>query len=237
MAIFTTDLSGELKQIKDTAKEVVDQNINPMIKSAINQASVEINKVVKSAGEQIQANINNLSNEIHNQRQLTSDQLKELIDYAAEKIGKTVDERMLQAKQEATNFVTERVEHLKKELEDAAIKSRRTLYINVAISIGSALVMAVIGIIYKKVSIGDLDLFSVFRVFLLSAATGTIIFSGLKAFHNWLALNKTKKNATTVVLNQLSIFKPNGAIGMFLISILLFVGWFLASFYSAEFGY
>lgn len=231
MAIFTTDLSGELNQIKGAAKELVDQSVNPMIKGAIKQASEEINKAVEKAGQQIQTNINLLSTEIHDQRQLTRDDLIVLVDYAAEKIGTTIDQRLLQAKLEATSFVTERVEHLKKELEDAAIKSRQTLYMNLAISMGSALAMAIIGIVYKKISIGELDLFAAFRVFLLSAATGTIIFAGLKAFHNWLALNKAKKNAAAVVINHISVFRPNGAIGLFIVSILLFVGWFLASFY------
>ena len=231
MAIFTTDLTGELNQIKGAAKDLVDQSVNPMIKGAIQQASEEINKAVEKAGQQIQANINLLSTEIHDQRQLTREDLMALVDYAAEKIGTTIDQRLLQAKLEATSFVTERVEHLKKELEDAAIKSRQTLYMNLAISMGSALAMAIIGIVYKKISIGELDLFAVFRVFLLSAATGTIIFAGLKAFHNWLALNKAKKNAAAIVINHISVFRPNGAIGLFIVSILLFAGWFLASFY------
>ena len=102
---------------------------------------------------------------------------------------------------------------------------------NLAISMGSALAMAIIGIVYKKISIGELDLFAVFRVLLLSAATGTIMFAGLKSFHNWLALNKAKKNAATVVINHISVFRPNGAIGLFVVSILLLAGWFLASFY------
>jgi hypothetical protein len=231
MAIFTTDIKPELNQIKEAAKNLLDESINPMIKGAINQASEEINKAVEKAGQQIQTNINLLSTEIHDQRQLTRDDLIALVDYAAEKIGTTIDQRLLAVKLEATCFVTERVEHLKKELEDAAIKSRRTLYMNLAISMGSALAMAIIGIVYKKISIGELDLFAVFRVLLLSAATGTIMFAGLKSFHNWLALNKAKKNAATVVINHISVFRPNGAIGLFVVSILLLAGWFLASFY------
>jgi hypothetical protein len=231
MAIFTTDIKPELNQIKEAAKNLLDESINPMIKGAINQASEEINKAVEKAGQQIQTNINLLSTEIHDQRQLTRDDLIALVDYAAEKIGTTIDQRLLAVKLEATSFVTERVEHLKKELEDAAIKSRRTLYMNLAISMGSALAMAIIGIVYKKISIGELDLFAVFRVLLLSAATGTIMFAGLKSFHNWLALNKAKKNAATVVINHISVFRPNGAIGLFVVSILLLAGWFLASFY------
>lgn len=231
MAIFTTDIKPELNQIKEAAKDLLDESINPMIKDAINQASEEINKAVEKAGQQIQTNINLLSTEIHDQRQLTRDDLIALVDYAATKIGTTIDQRLLAVKLEATSFVTERVEHLKKELENAAIKSRRMLYMNLAISMGSALAMAIIGIVYKKISIGELDLFAVFRVLLLSAATGTIMFAGLKSFHNWLALNKAKKNAATVVINHISVFRPNGVIGLFVVSILLLAGWFLASFY------
>lgn len=92
--------------------------------------------------------------------------------------------------------------------------------------------MAFIGIFYKKVSSGELDLFSTFRVFLLSAAVGTGIYAALKAFHGWLSLNRTKKNAATVLVNHLSILRPNGAAGIFLLALVMLGGWYFVTFYS-----
>lgn len=232
MALFSTDWKKELEQVKSATNDIVKEQINPMIQGAIKQAGSELNSVVTKAGDQIDESIKMLSQEIHSQRQLTRDDLIYLIDYSAEKLAKTIDDRMLQAKKEASAFLTEKISQLKIEMEDAATKSRKTLYANVAISIFGALLMAIVGIIYKKISLGEVDIFTAFRVLLLSMATGTGIFSVLKAVHNWIALNKNKKNIATVAINHLSIFRPNGAIGLFLLALLLFVAWYFASFYS-----
>ncbi len=232
MALFSTDWKKELEQVKSAADGIVKEQLNPMIEGAIKKAGAELNSVVTKAGDQIQENIKALSQEVHNQRQLTRDDLIYLIDYTSEKLAKTIDDRVTQAKTEASIFFTEKITQIKIELEDSAIKSRKTLYANVAISIGGALLMAVVGIVYKKISIGEVDLFTAFRVMLLSMATGTGIFSALKALHNWIALNKSKKNIATVAINHLSIFRPNGAIGLFLLALLFLVGWYFASFYQ-----
>lgn len=231
MALIKTDWSGELEQVKDAARQLLDENLNPLIQGAIRQAGDQLNQVVVEAGSQVRDSISQLSQTLHEQRSLTAEDLRDLIDYAAKKLADTVDDRMQAAKVEATTFVTERVAHLKAELEDAAIKSRKTLYANLAISIATALGMAVIGIIYKKISLGELDVFAAFRVLLLSAATGTAMFSGLKTLQNWSSLNQSKKNAATVVLNQLALFRPNGAIALFICSLLLLVGWVFATFF------
>lgn len=232
MALFSTDWKNELEQVKSAAGDIVKEQLNPMIEGVIKQAGDELNSVVAKAGDRIQENIKALSQEVHNQRQLTRDDLIYLIDYASEKFAKTIDDRISQVKSEASTFLTEKITQIKIELEDSAIKSRKTLYANVAISIGGALLMAVVGIVYKKISIGEVDVFTAFRVMLLSMATGTGIFSALKALHNWIALNKSKKNIATVAINHLSIFRPNGAIGLFLLALLLLVGWYFASFYQ-----
>ena len=253
MALFTTDLKPELNQIKSTINEIFDKKVNPSMNGAIATAGQELSKVVKQARDdidvtlskastelnalvirasaEVQAGIEKISTEIHQHRSLTADDLKLLVDYAAQKMGETMDKRLQVAKQEATAFVTERVAHLKNELEDAAIKSRKTLYANLAISLVTALGMAAIGVIYKKISIGELDVFAAFRVFLLSAATGTAVFSGLKIIQNWMGLNKNKKNAATIFVNQLSVLRPNGAIGLFICSVLLVVAWLFVSHY------
>ncbi len=226
------DFKEELDQVKSVTSEIVKEQLNPMIEGATKQAGTELNSVVKKAGDQIQGSIKLLSDEVHNQRQLTRDDLTYLIDYASEKLAKTVDDRIAQAKLEASAFLTEKISQIKIELEDAAIKSRKTLYANVAISIAGAILMAVVGIIYKKISLGEVDIFTAFRVFLLSMATGTGIFSILKTVNNWISLNKSKKNIATITINHLSVFRPNGAIGLFILALLLFVSWYFASIYS-----
>lgn len=231
MALIKTDWSSELSQVNASARKLVDESLNPMIRGAIQQAGDELSQVVGKAGHEVKDSIAQLSREIHSHRSLTTEDLRGLVDYAAQKLASTIDERMQLAKAEATSFVTERIAHLRTELEDAAIKSRKTLYANLAISVTTALLMAVIGIVYKKISLGELDIFAAFRVLLLSAAAGTAMFSGLKTLQNWSSLNQSKKNAATVVLNQLAVFRPNGAVALFICSILLLVGWAFTTFY------
>lgn len=231
MALIKTDWQPELQQIKAAAKELVDDDLNPMIKGAITQAGLELNAVVEKAGSQIQDSISVLSREIHDQRQLTSQDLKDLIDYAAEKIGRTVDTRLLQARQEATQFIEERVAHLRQQLEDASVRSRRALYANLAISAGTALCMAAVALVYKKISLGELDVFALFRVLLLSAAVGTGMFSLVKSVQLWLGLNRATRNAATILLQQVSLLRPNGALGLFVLTLLLLAGWYFASFH------
>jgi uncharacterized protein YjbJ (UPF0337 family) len=227
------DWRNELGQIKETIGEVVDTKLNPMIGGAISQASAELGNVVKEASDQLQANIVLLSNEIHDQRRVTKDDVKLLIDYAADKIGKTIDERIGVAKQELSLLVTEKVTHLRGELEDAAVRSRKTLFFNLTVSTLTALVMAIIGLIYRKITLNELDVYSLFRVLLFSSAVGTGLFSALKVFANWRSMNKTKKNVAAVAIGYLGILRPNGAVGMCVLSLLLLLCWGFVTFYPS----
>lgn len=232
MALINTDWSKELAQVKAAAGDIVDTQLSPMIKGAISQAGQELSQVVAEAGSQLETNIKVLSEEIHNQRRLTKDELVGLIDYAAEKLAATVDQRLALAKAEASALFSEKLAQLKVEFEDAAIRSRKTLYTNIALSVAAATAMAAVGIVYKRISLGELDVFAVFRVFLLSAAVGTGLFALLKALAHWRALNRTKKNIATTLLGYAGVLRPNGAAGLFLICVLLVAAWFLLTYYA-----
>jgi hypothetical protein len=233
MALFKTDWRDELEQVKDAIGDVVDAKLNPMIGGAISQASAELGNVVKQASDQLQTNIVLLSNEIHDQRRVTKDDVMVLIDYAADKIGKTIDERLAVAKHEVSVLVTEKVAHLRGELEDAAVRSRKTLYFNLSVSVLTALVMAAIGLVYRKITLDELDVFSLFRVLLLSGAVGTGLFSVLKMFTSWRGMNRTKKNVAAVAISYLGILRPNGALGMCVLSLVLLLGWAFVTFYPS----
>ena len=66
--------------------------------------------------------------------------------------------------------MTENVAHLRTELEDAAVRSRKTLYFNLSVSVLTALLMAVIGVVYRKITLDQLDVYSLFRMLLMSSA-------------------------------------------------------------------
>lgn len=226
MALINTDWTRELSQVKTAVGEIVEQQVAPLIRDSIGKAGRELSDVVRQAGDQVEANIRLVSEEIHMQRRMTRDELVSLIDYAADKLAATIDDRVAMAKSELSSLVTEKFVQLRGELEDAAIKSRKTLYVNLSVSLAAALGMAAVGIVYKKISIGELDLFSVFRVLLLSLAVGTGFYAALRALSQWRALNRTKRNAASALVNYMGLLRPNGALGAFLICLAVLAVWF-----------
>jgi hypothetical protein len=105
MALINTDWTKELNQVNAALGKLVDEKLSPMIKDSIQEAGSELIKVVSKAGEQLGQNIGVLSKEIHDQRKLTKDDIISLIDYASEKIGKTIDERILRIKKMAVGLL------------------------------------------------------------------------------------------------------------------------------------
>jgi hypothetical protein len=232
MALFTTDLTGELGQIKKVVGEIVEEHLNPLISNAIQDAGQQLTSTVEVASEQLQSNIDKISKEIESHRVITKDEIKDLIDYATKQIAATVNESLKVARRETSELVLEKIERLKSELQDAAVRSRKTLYFNVAISIVAALTMAAIGIVYRKIILDELDIFSLFRVFLLSAGTGTGLFALLKMIGSWRGLNPHKKNVTSVALGYIGMLRPNGAIGLFCLALILAACWVLLGLYE-----
>lgn len=231
MGFDLLNLKEASNNFEESLSRVIDQRVAPLVDKSIQQVSAELSEVIKEAGAQVDRNIALLSEEIHNQRSITKDDIRELIDYSAGQIGAALDERILSMKHEASSLINEKVELLKAELNDAAIASRKTMYANVAIAIGAALVMAFIGLVYKKVSLGELDLLNVFRISLLSCATFTFVLSALKGFQRWRSMKQAKKGVTTVAIGYLGVLRPNGAGGLFLLSLILVAGWAGLYFY------
>lgn len=231
MGFDLLNLKEASNNFEESLSRVIDQRVAPLVDKSIQQVSAELSEVIKEAGAQVDRNIALLSEEIHNQRSITKDDIRELIDYSAGQIGAALDERILSIKHEASSLINEKVELLKAELNDAAIASRKTMYANVAIAIGAALVMAFIGLVYKKVSLGELDLLNVFRISLLSCATFTFVLFALKGFQRWRSMKQAKKGVTTVAIGYLGVLRPNGAGGLFLLSLILLAGWAGLYFY------
>lgn len=190
-----------------------------------------VDESIQKASSEIQKHIELVGSEVTSQRQYTKEDIKELIDYTAEKFGTTIDERVAVAKQEVSSLIVEKIALVRVELEEAAVRSRKTLWANVGISVGAAVFMAVVGLIYRKITLEELDVFWLFRVLLLSVATGTGMFALLKTLNQWHAMNKEKKNAVTIAVGYLGALRPNGAVGLFVISLILMVAWYLLAFY------
>jgi hypothetical protein len=225
MGFDLLNLKQATSEFEGSFNRVIDERITPLVERSIQQVSTELSDVIRLAGAQVDRNIALLSDEIHNQRSMTKDDIKELIDYSTAQIGAAIDQRILAIKHETSCLINEKVEMLKAELDDAAVISRKTMYTNVAISIAAAISMAIIGLIYKKISLGELNLLNVFRVSLLSCATFTFVLSGLKALQRWRSMKLAKKGVATVAIGYFGVLRPNGAIGLFALSLLLLAVW------------
>ncbi len=230
MAVFKTDWTDELQQIKATTRDIVDEQLGPMIDTALGRAGRELKGVVREASARLQDTVQQLTDEVHNHRQLTSDEIIRLIDYATERIGQAVDARLINAKKEASDFVIEKVGHMKAELAEMALSSRRTLYKNLAVSLATTFGMAFVALGYKKLSNGELDLMTIFRGVFLSASVGALLLGCLRAWNRWCAMTAPKRNALAVAMTHLSVLRPNGALGPFLLALAMLLGWFCVTF-------
>lgn len=231
MAIIKVDWSDELQQVKATTQVIVDEQLSPMINTALGRAGRELKGVVNETSDRLQNTIQQLTDEVHNHRKLTSDEIIKLIDYATERIGHAIDARLLIAKEEASDFVIEKVDHMKAELAEVALSSRRTLYKNLAISLASTFCMAFVALGYKKLSNGELDLMTIFRGVFLSASVGSTLLGCLRVWNRWRALSTPGRNLVAVALTHLSVLRPNGALGPFLLALAMLLGWFCVTFF------
>ncbi|MFZ6815247.1 hypothetical protein ACO0K3_12315 [Undibacterium sp. Rencai35W] len=225
MGLDLLNLKQASSDFEQSMERLIERNVAPLVDRSIQQVSTELSQVIQQAGAQIDRNIGVLSDEIHNQRSMTKDDIKALIDYSTEQIGAALDQRILAIKHETSTLINEKIDMLKCELEDAAVTSRKTMYVNVAISISAAIAMAIIGLIYKKISLGELNLLNVFRVTLLSCATFTFVLSAMKGWQRWRGMKQSKKGVATIAISYFGVLRPNGAVGLFLLSLALLAGW------------
>ena len=225
MALIKTDWTPELSQAEEALDRVIRHSVTPMVDAAVDRASLAMKDVLQDASTQLQGHIQQLTAEVHDHRQLTADELRKLIDYAALRIGEAVDTRLSKAREEATALVNDKIEHVKAELAEAARISRRTLFVNVAISLASTLGIAVIGLGYRRIVHGELDLLAAFRMLLLATAAGSALLSGLRMWSSWRSLNRPQKDMATIAITQVQVLRPNGAWAPFLLALLLAGAW------------
>ncbi len=226
MAIFKSDWEPELKQIEESVHRIVQNDLNPMLSNSLDKASKEIREVVDHASKSIEKNIRSISEELHDQRKLTGDDIRSLIDYAAERFGETLDQRIVTAKQETAALITEKISQFQVELENTSRNSRKVLYTNLGVSLTSAVLIAAVGLFYKKISLGELDLFDVFRVALAASATGTFAYGALRAIARWRDASRTKRNILLVAVSHVGFLRPNGAWVPFFLVIIVAAAFF-----------
>ena len=200
-------------------------------KEEINHFGAVVDTSIQKASLEIQNHIDRVGSEINNQRNLTKNDIENLIDYAAQKFGNALDERIEKAKAETASLVTEKIAEIRQQLTDATNEQKRVAVRNATVAVSAAIIIGVISLLYRKLFQGELDLLTVFRAILLSFACGHGIWILSKYITEYLQSSRTKKNVILIGAQYFGVFRLKGAIGHVLLFIAIVALWALLNFW------
>jgi len=226
------NLKEALSKLESVGERLLDSRVDPLVEKSIRQLSEEMKGSIAEASSKVEHNISLLSREIHNHRSITADEVRSLIDYSAEKFGTMIDQRVALMKAEVSDLINDKTEKIKEELAEAAVRSRRVLYTNAAISCALAALVALLSFIYRRATAGELDPFFVYRVAMVGCGTFTAALALLKVVQRWRAEAPVKRGIATVALGYLGVLRPNGAVGLFALSLFFLLCWGGLQFYT-----
>lgn len=201
-------------------------------KEEINQIGDTIDKSIKTASEEIQTHVDKVGAMLNEQRSITKNDLENLIDYAAARLGESIDTRVKSAKNEIAALVTEKVQEVRLELTSAANEQKRTALRNASVAMASAMAIGLLSMVYRKYLHGEIDLMFVFRATLAALATGHIVWLVQRHLTRYMNLNKAQRNLLVVGTQYLGILRPKGALGHVLLLVLLLACWVVLNFWD-----
>lgn len=224
-----------LEEVSQNAIEHAGEKLGVVVKSGISEASGELREIVVAAGREVDEKLDKIANEITNQRQFTKSDVKELVDYAAQQFGATIDQRVAVVRAEITGLVQEKVEYFKHEIDTFFIRrqqdlarERRRLIANIAIAIAASLVMAFVSFAVHRASDGGVNVFSVFRIAFLSLTAGYAVFLAAKFVGRYLRMAEHRKDLAYLATRYWGVLRPGSIAGhavlialLILISIIL----------------
>ena len=209
-----------LAEVSRNAIDRAGERLSSVVKDGVSQAGSELKDVILEASQEIDAKLDKISDELHAQRQFTKDDVRELVDYAGEKMGALMDERIIRAKSEISLLVQEKVEFFKHEIDSFFIerqrdlaRERRRLFINVAIAVLASLSLGFVSWLYHQYLGGGLDVFSVFRIVFASLAGGYAAYLAVKLLHRWLSMSEHKKDTLFLVSRYWGVLRPESIFG------------------------
>jgi len=125
MAWFEKEINYARESLTQVSKESIElagDKLGSVVKEGAASVGAELRDVVVGASQEIDAKLDKISAELHNQRQFTKDDVRELVDYAADRLGTVLDERMAVAKREISALVQDKVEYFKLEVDSFFIQ-------------------------------------------------------------------------------------------------------------------
>ena len=231
MALFEKTIDHAKESLAEVSREAIDQagkRLSDVVKDGVAHAGTELKDVIWQASQEIDAKLDKISDELHEQRQFTKDDVRELVDYAGERLGTLMDERIVRAKSEISELVQEKVEYFKREVDGFFIerqrdlaRERRRLFINVAIAILASLSVGFVSWLYHQYLGGGLDVFAIFRIVFASLAGGYGAYLALKLVRRWLSMSEHKKDTLFLVSRYWGVLRPESIFGTVLLVCLM----------------
>ncbi len=223
MAFFDKSIEHAKDSLAEVSREAIDragERLSGVVKDGVSQAGTELKDVIWRASQEIDAKLDKISDELHAQRQFTKDDVRELVDYAGERLGSLMDDRIVHAKAEFSLLVQEKVEYFKHEVDSFFIerqrdlaRERRRLFINVAIAILASLSLGFVSWLYHEYLGGGLDVFALFRIAFASLAGGYAAYLAIKLVRRWLSMSEHKKDTLFLVSRYWGVLRPESIFG------------------------
>jgi hypothetical protein len=218
------------RQSLEKVSEHAIERAGVRLDATVQEASKELREIIVGASREVDTKLDKISDELHSQRQFTKSDVKELVDYAAEKLGATVDARIVVMKDEITALVQEKVEYFKHEVDNFFVqrqqdlaRERRRLIANVLIAVVAAFVMGWVSLMYHRVLGGTMDLFGVFRAVFVALAGGYGVYMVVSWVRRYRRMSEHRKDLMFLTVKYWGVLKPENLFGHLMWVVVLLV--------------
>lgn len=217
-----------LKQASESAIERAGDRLGEEVRVGIAGASGELRQVVTEASREVDAKLERISDELHHQRSFTKTDVKELVDYAADKLAATIDQRVEVMKSEIATLVDERVDYFKQEVDSFFVRrqkdlarERRRLMANVMIAVSASILMGVVSLMYQRVAQYHLDLYALFRILFASLIGGYGAYLAISLIRRYHRMSEHEKDVVYVSMRYWGVLRPESLFGHLMLLLLL----------------
>lgn len=219
-----------LEEASESAIERAGEKLGGVVRDGIAGASGELKEVVLHASQEVDAKLDKISAELHNQRSFTKTDIKEMVDYAADRLGATIDDRVHVMKTEITTLVEEKVEYLKGEVDTFFMRrqqdlarERRRLVVNILIAVGASVLMGVVSLAYHRIGQYQFDPYTVFRIVFGSLVVGWGAYLLFSFFRRYRRMSEHEKDMFYVSMRYWGVLHPESVFGQVVLLLLLLV--------------
>jgi hypothetical protein len=217
-----------MEQFSRTAIDHASEKLDGVVREGIAQASGEMREVVLGASREVDAKLDKISAELHSQRQFTKSDVKEMVDYAADRLGVAMDERTRVMKSEITALIQEKVEYLKHEVDAFFIqrqqdlaRERRRLIANVLIAVTASVAMGILSLMFHRVGEGSVDMLGIFRIVFASLGGGYLVYLLVNMVIKYRRMSEHRKDFVFLTMKYWGILRPESLFSHALVAMIL----------------